>query len=530
MTDETFWDKEIGVEEINGVSFRMYSKRPRRIVEFLRFAEYWEDRPYVIQGDRVLTFRGMLNGSAAKARLLKGEGVTAGDRVFILGWNSPDWVMNFWACVRIGAVPVLANTWWSADDLADALGLLQPVVTLADKAAATKVPQEYRLVSWKADENAAGGEEPFLDADARNENDPAAIIFTSGTQGRAKAVVLAHRSLLANQLMILHVTRKLPYHVVPTSGDAALHTGPLFHIGGIQAQLRGVLVGNTMVMTRGKFDPGELLELIEKHKIVRWSAVPTMMTRVLEHPDLKRRNVSSLRAMTLGGSVVHPDLLARVRAGLPSVEARIATGYGLSENGGQATTASGSDTTARPGSAGRAMPLVEIRFLSNAELADGEILVRSPTQMLGYFGDESSPIDSDGWLLTGDLGQMDEDGHIWITGRSKEIIIRGGENIAPAAVERALESIADVVEAAVFGVPHPDLGEEVMAVVVVASDMTELELADQVRGTLPSFAVPSRWKLQTDPLPVNQTGKVDKTGLARIATQDLGEDPERKTA
>src|SRR4030095_12375994 len=138
-------------------------------------------------------------------------------------------------------------------------------------------------------------------------------------------------------------------------------------------------------------------------------------------------------------------------------------------------------------------------------MPDGEVLGRSPSQMLGYFGEEESPIDREGWLHTGDLGRVDGDGHLWITGRLKDIIIRGGENIAPAAVERALLDIPGVSEAAVFGVPHPDLGEEVMAVVVVEGESSPDRLQEQLRASLASFAVPSRWSLRRRELTVHMT-------------------------
>jgi acyl-CoA synthetase (AMP-forming)/AMP-acid ligase II len=277
------------------------------------------------------------------------------------------------------------------------------------------------------------------------------------------------------------------------------------------------MVGNTLVFPRGRFDPGEALELIERYKISRWNAVPTMASRLLEHPDVHRRDLRSLQTMTLGGAPVHAELLAQVRDGLPGAQARIATGYGLSENAGQATAAGGADTAQRPGSSGRPLPCVELKFVPRPGLPDGEVLVRSPTQMLGYYGSEESPIDPEGWLHTGDLGRIDDGGHLWITGRCKDIIIRGGENIAPASVERALVALADVSDAAVFGVPHPDLGEEVMAVVVVTGDLTAEQIQQQLRASVASFAVPSRWRLQKEPLPVNQTGKVDKAVLiARV--------------
>jgi acyl-CoA synthetase (AMP-forming)/AMP-acid ligase II len=517
------WDKRIAVEEIGGVPFRMYTDRPKRISRLFKFADCWGSRPYVIQSDRVVTFEGLRKDSAAKALQLTRGGVGYGDRVLVLGWNSVDWVLNVWACIRLGAVPVLGNTWWSAGEVEDALILLRPTLVLADPAAATKIPGSWARGAWEV-EAASEDFSPLVDGwdegVSGNENDPAAIIFTSGTAGRAKAVVLAHRSLLAQLLMLMHVTRRLPYVPDQAAGEVALHTGPLFHIGGIQALLRGVTMGNTLVLLSGRFDPAEALALIEQHKISRWNAVPTMATRLLEHPDIRTRDLRSLRTVTLGGSAVHPELMDKIRSGFPGADSRVATGYGLSENAGQATAAGGADTVGKPGSCGRPLPCVELELFQHPGLPDGEVLVRSPTQMLGYFGETESPIDAEGWLHTGDLGRIDEDGHLWITGRCKDIIIRGGENISPAAVEGALGAVPGVVEAAVFGLPHPELGEEVMAVVVVDGDQTADQLRDEMRGRVASFSIPTKWRVQKEPLPVNQTGKVDKRALAADAIAD----------
>jgi acyl-CoA synthetase (AMP-forming)/AMP-acid ligase II len=520
--DQPSWNAEIVTTTFGGVPFRMYQDRPHYIGQLLPFASHWPDRAAIIQGDRIVTFQGLVNGSATKATRLMKAGVRAGDRIFLTGWNGPDWILNYWACIRIGAVPVLGNAWWSDAEVADAFELIQPTAILADRQGGSKMPSKAQWDEslWRCDENALleEGEAPV--AAVRAENGPAAIIFTSGTSGRPKAVELAHRSLLSNQMMILHVTRKLPYVPDPAAGDVGLHTGPLFHIGGLHAMHRSVLVGNTLVFGKGRFDPGEALELIERYRIVRWSAVPTMATRLVEHPDLAARDISSLKAITLGGSAVTADFLDRVRIHLPSVSARITTGYGLSENGGQATTASGRDTSGKPGSTGRAMPLTEIRTVPLPDLPDGEILIRSPTQMLRYFGNPDTPIDAEGWIHTGDLGRIDENGDIWITGRSKEIIIRGGENIAPAAVEEALISLPGVSEAKVFGLPHPEFGEEVMAAVVVESGITADDLAASLRSRLASFSIPTRWWLQTDALPTNQTGKIDKAAILELISAD----------
>ena len=307
------------------------------------------------------------------------------------------------------------------------------------------------------------------------------------------------------------------YHINSTRRLPTSACTPARCFTSVQTLLQAITVGSTLVMPHGKFDPAEALALIERHKISRWAAVPTMVSRLLDHPDVHREDLRSLRSVTVGGAPVHAELLQRIRTGLPSVQARIPTGYGLTENGGQATAASGADTAERPGSSGRPLPCVELTFLPRPGLPDGEILLRAPTQMSGYYGTDQSPIDQDGWLHTGDLGRLDDKGNLWITGRCKDMIIRGGENIAPVAVERALVAIPGIAEAVVFGVPHPDLGEEVMAIVVVEAELTPQHLQEQLRTRVASFAVPSRWQLQTEPLPLNHAGKVDKAALvARV--------------
>ena len=522
-SEKASWGKEISVEEIGGVPFRMYTDRPRRVGELLSFGTRWGTRPHIVQGERVVTFADLDHAVAAKGRQLADLGVKRGDRVFILGWNSTAWVVNFWACIKVGAVPVLANAWWSEVEIANGLDALQPVaLTLADERAATRMPAGWRVGPWGIDtalrqeSDAATGTEG-----SQNEEETALIIFTSGTSGQPKAVVLSHRAVLARLHMTLHVTRKLPHQIDQESCDVTLITGPLFHVGGMQTLLRAIVVGDTLVLSQGRYDPADVLESIECHKVSRWNAVPTMVTRLLDHPEVSSRDLSSLKSISIGGAPVHAELMRRIRTELPSVSPRIPTGYGLTENGGQATASGGSESVEKLGSTGRPLPCVEVKFLAHPGLPDGEILLRSPTQMSGYHGLDESPIDSEGWLHTGDLGRLDDQGNLWITGRSKDMIIRGGENIAPVAVERALVAIPGVVEAAVFGIPHPDLGEEVMAAVTVEGDVTERHLKEQLRGKVASFAVPSRWKLQTQPLPVNQTGKIDKTTLRAEACAEL---------
>ena len=342
---------------------------------------------------------------------------------------------------------------------------------LADRHATARIPPGWARAAWETDPDAtvaAGVDDVIGTATSSDENEPAVIIFTSGTSGRPKAVVLSHRALLANLQMLLHMTRKLPHQLNDTSADVALHTGPLFHIGGAQGMMRGLTVGNTLVLPGGRFDPGEALALIEQWKITRWAAVPTMVSRVLEHPDVHRRNLRSLRAVTLGGAPLHVELQQRIRDGLPGVNARIATGYGLSENGGQATAASDADTIERPGTSGRPLPLTEIKIGRSCRVARWRDLhpgANADVRLL-RFGRHRRLMTTAG-SARAISAAMDEAGYIWITGRCKDLIIRGGENVAPAAVEQALVAAPGVRDAVVFGLSHPDLGEEVAAVIVV---------------------------------------------------------------
>ena len=510
------WGSEIEIAEINGRRFRMYARRPRSVSEVLALSERWADRAHIVQGDRVLTFGELREAVDLRARDLVARGVKRGDKVVILGWNSPEWIINFWSTVVAGGVAVLGNAWWSRTELDETLDRIAPALVLADDRLADRV-SGHALAPWSVDSVEAEVELPG----PGDENDDAVVIFTSGTSGRPKAALLSHRSLLAGLQMLLHITRRMPHQVERTTGEAALHTGPMFHVGGVQTLLRAAVVGDILVMPAGKFDPAEALRLIEQWNVRRWSAVPTMLSRVIEHPDAQTRDLTSLRSLTVGGAATHPELLDRIRTGLPGVTPRIATGFGLTENGGQGFAASGADTVARPGGVGRALPCVEVRIGEPVNGGDGEILVRSPTQMTGYIGEDSDPIDTDGWLHTGDLGRLDDDGHLWITGRSKDMIIRGGENIAPAAVERALLRLDGVEDAVVFGVADPDLGEEVAAAVVAPRGADPEDLRARLRDELASFAIPRVWQVQAEPFPENHAGKVERGTVIREARERL---------
>jgi acyl-CoA synthetase (AMP-forming)/AMP-acid ligase II len=242
-----------------------------------------------------------------------------------------------------------------------------------------------------------------------------------------------------------------------------------------------------------------------------------MAVRVLEHPDFDSYDLSSLRSWPLGGAHVTTALLERIRAKIPRFRQRgLANTWGMTEAGGFLTIALGPELERYPGTVGRPYPVVELQICDPDGDGIGEILARSPTVMLGYVGIDDGTVDAEGWLHTGDVGHINEEGYLFVDGRSKDVVIRGGENIACAHVEAALTTHPAVVETAAIALPHPDLGEELAAVVVCRSDRptpTEEQLRRHLDGVVAYFAIPTRWQIRTDPLPTLAAGKVDKKML-----------------
>jgi acyl-CoA synthetase (AMP-forming)/AMP-acid ligase II len=244
-----------------------------------------------------------------------------------------------------------------------------------------------------------------------------------------------------------------------------------------------------------------------------------MATRILEHPDFEDRDLSSLTSFPLGGAPVPDALLDRLREKLPQLIRRgLANTWGMTETGGYVTVAAGTDLVDHPGTVGRPYPVAELRIASAGADGVGEILVRSPTTMSRYLGESADDaIDADGWLHTGDMGRMTGDGYLYIEGRIKDIVIRGGDNIACAYVEQHLLAHPDVVEAAAFGVPHDDLGEELVAAVVhrPGLEVTAQDLTTFLRARLAKFEIPTRWMIGAESLPMLAGEKVDKRTLRR---------------
>jgi long-chain acyl-CoA synthetase len=518
MPDEPRWGREVAPGTAGGHPCLVYARRPGSLVQLLSGAGRWAEREFLVQGERRLSYGAFTGAVARVAAHLRGLGVRPGERIMLLGFNQIEWVVAFWAAQALGAVTVLGNAWWSEAETASALDQAAPVLVLASQPAAAEQPASAARVlgldALRPLVDASGPAAPGLAAPGPlpvTEDDPALIMFSSGTTGTARGVVMSHRSVIANLQNLLVLTGRLPAELPPGHpGTVSLLTVPLFHLAGIQTSCTTLLTGGKLVFLSGRFDPAEVLRLIEHERVRVWGSVPTMVSRVLDHPDLARRDLSSLRSVPMGGAAVSPELRHRVATSFPGVKSGAGSLYGLTEAGGVLAAGSGPDLDGRPGCVGRALPVVELRIAGPGPDGTGEIQARTPTATDGYLGDPVPLADPEGWISTGDLGRIGAPGWLYVTGRSKDIIIRGGENIACAHVEQALLRHPDVLEAAVVGLPDADLGEEVGAVAVLrpGARAGAAELHGHARSELARFEQPARWWLRRDPLPVNATGKI----------------------
>ena len=506
------WGRAVVEGRVDGHPCRMYAERPRSMVELLTDAQRWADRPFLVQGERRLTGKEFSAMVARAAELLRQRGAEPGRWVLLQGFNCIEWLVAFWALHVLSAPVALGNAWSSEHETATVLDSVAPTLVVAGDE--QRLPGGHTCLRFGdlRDVIARPGVIAF-DPPAGDEEAPALAIFSSGTTGLARGVVMSHRSVIANLHNLLILTGRVPGELGPAqSGTVSLVTMPLFHLGGIQTSILTMLTGGKIVFLAGRFDALEALRLIEAEKVRAWGSVPTMVSRVIDHPDFATFDTSSIASVQMGGASVPQDLRAKVQRAFPALSRRVGNMYGFTEAGGVLATGASADIEGRPGCVGRPLPTVELRIARPDADGVGEIVARTPTAVSGVLGEAMPIADAQGWMASGDLGRLDDEGRLYVTGRAKDIIIRGGENVSSARVEAVLRSHADVLEVAVVALPHADLGEEVCAAIVTRSgSAVGVEALRAHAGSqLAKFEVPSRCWLRTDALPVNATGKVAK--------------------
>jgi long-chain acyl-CoA synthetase len=499
----------------------------------------------ILEGDRALTWAELGERVSRFAGALRHLGVTKGGRVAVLMLNSTRYLELYLAVAWAGAIIVPLNIRWSVaenrsalEDCAARLLVVDDAFLEAGKALAAAIPA---LTLVHADDGAppAGviGYESLLAAAAAipdamaGRDDPAGIFYTGGTTGRSKGVTLSHGNLTFNAL------QSLAEGVFPA--DAIyLHAPPMFHIANGWSMYCMLINGGTNVVIRG-FTPEAAAAAIERFRVTHTLFVPTMIQMFVDHPGIGGHDLSSLRQILYGASPISEALLDRAMARLPGV--RFMQAYGMTELSPLATILSPEDhagegrARGRHRSGGRASLGVEVRIVD----ADGqpvpprtvgEIAVRGDNVMTGYWNrpEETANAIVDGWMHTGDGGYMDEDGFVYVVDRIKDMIITGGENVYSTEVENAVAQHPSVQQCAVIGIPHPQWGEAVHAVVVVnpGTTLDPAELIAFCKERIGHYKCPRSVEVRTDPLPISGAGKILKRELRR----PFWEDKDRRVA
>ncbi|MGE0621855.1 MAG: class I adenylate-forming enzyme family protein [Pseudomonadales bacterium] len=539
---ETFTDDQ-------GLPLLRYATGPQTLRELLEATRQFGDRPFLVFEDERISYEDHFRRVAALAHWLEALGVGKGDRVAIGMRNYPEWAIAFFACQAVGAVAVLLNAWWTGAELV--YGLTDSgarVALLDDERYARLLPhlaevqgvsmlvtrdttRRYDVPAWEdaLASFAATTELPALNLGAE---DYATILYTSGTTGVPKGALHTHRNhltnihnaLLSGAVAAAMAAANAPAQTSPADAEApqpsSLQTFPFFHIGGISGLYVSAITGSKLVLMY-KWDVEQAFDLIGREQIRGWSGVPTVVRELLEHPRAAGGELASLASIASGGAPVPEDLIQRVGS-LFQTRVSPGNGYGATETTSAIISNGGADYLARPSSVGRPTVTVAVRIVTEggADAADGEIgeiWLKGPNIFAGYWNKpaETAAAFSDGWFRTGDLGYRDAEGFYYVVDRKKDVIIRGGENVYCAEVERVLHHHPDIVDVALIGLPHRALGEEVAAVIEPrpGARLTEADVQAWVAGRLARFNVPTKVFFIDEPLPRTATGKVLKREL-----------------
>jgi len=491
----------------------------------------------VVSGDERLTFADLDRISDGLANGLAARGIAKGDRVAIAMRNCPAWIVSYMAILKAGGVATLLNGWWEPAEMEHAVQLTEPKLIIADPPRARRLQERCKvseIMCLPIELPVQQAVAPLMEgADVTralpelSPDDDATILFTSGSTGESKGALSTHRAVttgvyaystgLIVLLGILTQDGKAP------AGPArTLLSVPLFHVTGeVPVMLNSFVIGRCMVIMP-KWDATEALRLIEKEKITYFVGVPTMSLEIMNHPDRSKYDLSSLKDITAGGAPRPITHVERLKQEFP--DAQPALGYGLTETNATGCANFWSSYAAKPASTGRPQkPLVEVAILGGGDqhLAAGEvgeIGIRTAANIKCYWRNPQATAETitpDGFIRTGDVGYLDEDGYLFIVDRKKEIIIRGGENISAAEVEAACYDCAAVAEAAVFGAPDERLGEVPVAVIYVkdGEELDETGLQAFLDGKLAKFKIPGRIIISATSLPRLGTGKIDRRAL-----------------
>jgi long-chain acyl-CoA synthetase len=528
--------------EVLGVKTRVFKNAPAHLGQLFAGARGHGDKPFLVYENETFTFAQASDRIDALASLLVNTyGVKKGDRVAVAMRNFPEWVMSFAAIISVGAINVSMNSWWTEDEMDFALEDSGATVLICDQqrfdiGAASCVKKNVKVLVVRAEKPLPAGIDewekvlPLGDAHPGADiqpDDDATILYTSGTTGRPKGAVSTHRAILSslmafsarNNVFLMSGTKlkEVDGPEIPTSFILIV---PLFHVTGCVPVMMSCFIAGLKLAIMYKWDPEKALEMIERERITNFVGVPTQSWDLVNSPEFEKYDTSSLRAVGGGGAPSPTSLVGKVNDKVKNGNPQL--GYGMTETNAFGPAITGSDYLSHPTSTGRATwpMIVEVRDENLKPVPtgqSGEIWFFGPMLIRGYWNrpDATAETIVDGWLRSGDLGRLDADGYVYVEDRVKDMILRAGDNVYGAEVESAIYEHPAVHEAAVFGVPHERLGEEV-GVAILPNDgmtLTPEELWAFLDAKIAKYKIPTQVVIMTEPLPRNAAGKFLKREL-----------------
>ncbi len=525
--------------DVRGVRTQVFKNAPAHLGQVFAMARNHGAKDFLVYQDERLSFTQTMDRVDALAHaLVERYGVKKGDRVAVAMRNYPEWCMSFAAILSVGGISVSMNSWWKTEEMDYALRDSAPKVLICDDeryatGRATCEALGIRVLLVRSKQSATGADQWDDVVKLGNKpapvdispDDDATILYTSGTTGFPKGAVSTHRAAISALMAFslrqtvdgMRATTKLEPDPFPPSFILIV---PLFHVTGCVPVMMSCFVAGLKLVIMYKWEPETAMQLIEREKITNFVGVPTQSWDLVNHPAFPNYDLSSLRGVGGGGAPAPTALVQKVAGSFKKGGPQL--GYGMTETNAFGPGNRGQDYLERPTSTGRAvLPMrVEIRDDKRRALAPGQtgdIWMSGPMLIRGYWNkpDATAATIVDGWLLSGDIGRMDEDGFLYIEDRAKDMILRAGENVYGAEVEHAIYEHPAVHEAAVFGLPHERLGEEVAVAVYpkVGMSITAAELWKFLDGKIASFKVPSHVVVLAEPLPRNAAGKFLKREL-----------------
>ncbi len=526
---------------IDGHSYSAYRHAPKTLVDVFEAARGHGDLEFMVYEGERYSYADFFAAVDALAATLQSEhGVGKGDRVAIAMRNNPSWVIAYAAITYLGAIAVPVNSWGKAEELAYAIEDSGSAVLVCDQPRLDLVADQLQQLGVTAlvvaGTGAPGGRiQRFEDAVQAGRGrgytrpeidtlDPCVILYTSGSTGFPKGVLHRHIALCQSLMNMFYLGFLLMELEGPrefrggAERETPLLTVPLFHATGLLSGfLLPVQTGQKVVMMY-KWDARRALELIQQERVTGLSSVPAVIQDFLHHPDFDAFDTTSLIRVSAAGAATPAGLpeLIREKCGEPSRSA----GWGMTETLAVGATMSGAVFDLSPDSAGLVSPITQMRFRDaqgneQDALTGGELEVRSVTCTPGYWEKpdaNAATFDDERWMKTGDVARIDEDGFLHITGRIKEIVIRGGENIYPGEIEQAVYELPQVKENVVFGVPDDAMGEELALVLHLnpGEALSEAELRAYLQDRVAGYKVPKHIRFWSEPLPQNASGKLHK--------------------